>query len=58
MDSSLVSDDQDSEFENYPSALLSRRQPGRVWVEYVVGTDGRVEKGSLHLLLADRQKRP
>lgn len=64
-DSSLVADDQDSEFEpvvqlkvprpHYPSALLSRPQPGRVWVEYVVGTDGRVEKGSIRVLLADRE---
>lgn len=65
-DSSLVADDQESEFEpavqlkvprpHYPSALLSRRQPGRVWVEYVVGTDGRVEKGSIHVLLTDHEE--
>jgi hypothetical protein len=63
-DSSLVAAEQDSEFEpvvqlsvptpRYPSQLRLNMQPGRVWTEYVVGTDGLVEEGSMRVLLADR----
>jgi hypothetical protein len=61
-DSSLVVDDKEPDVTpavqlkvprpSYPVAL--RRKPaGRVWTEYVVGTDGRVEQGSIRILLAD-----
>jgi hypothetical protein len=63
-DSSIVAADHDSEFEpvvqlsvpspRYPSQLRLNSQPGRVWTEYVVGTDGLVEEGSMRVLLADR----
>jgi hypothetical protein len=62
----LVVDDQESDLEpvvqlkaarpRWPSALLNRPVSGRVWTEYVVGTDGRVQKGSIRIILADREE--
>ena len=62
----LIADDQDPGLEpvvqvkaarpRWPSALLNRPVPGRVWTEYVVGTDGRVRKGSIRIILADREE--
>jgi hypothetical protein len=64
-DSTIVMDDRSAGLEpvvqlelprpDYPSELVARRPSGRVWAEYVVGTDGRVEKGSVRVLLADHE---
>lgn len=40
----------------YPPGLLSNRRIGRVWMQYVVGTDGRPEPGSYQTLLTDDPK--
>ena len=36
----------------YPAELRQREVPGRVEMEYVIGTDGRVEPGSIRVTLA------
>jgi Gram-negative bacterial TonB protein C-terminal len=62
-DSSIVVDDRSEGLEpvvqlkmprpDYPNELVNSRAAGRVWAEYIVGTDGRVGKGSVRVLLAD-----
>jgi hypothetical protein len=37
----------------YPVGRLRKHLAGRVWTQYVVGTDGRMETGSFRALLAD-----
>ena len=62
-DSTLIGDDRTPGVEpasivrvpapHYPSRLRHANRQGRVWVEYIIGADGRPEAGSLHVLLAD-----
>lgn len=37
----------------YPSELWRKGRVGRVWMQYIVGPDGRAEKGSFRALLSD-----
>jgi hypothetical protein len=37
----------------YPGELASKRRIGRVWMQYVVGADGRAQPGSFRPLLTD-----
>ena len=39
----------------YPLAAARQGAPGRVWAQYIVGTDGRVERGSIRILLTDHE---
>jgi TonB family protein len=41
---------------HYPAELAKQGEPGRVWAQYIVGTNGRVEQGSIRILLADREE--
>jgi TonB family protein len=64
-DSSIVVDDRSAGVQpvvqlkmprpKYPHELIAYQASGRVWAEYVVDTDGRVEKGSVRILLADHE---
>jgi TonB family protein len=65
-DSTVVTDDQEAGVEPavqlevpqpaYPLSSSSRYRDGRVWAEYVVGVEGRVEQGSIRILLADHAR--
>lgn len=65
-DSSLAVDDQGADFvpavplkvpkPSYPWSLQKKGQSGRVWTEFVVTADGRVERGSIRVLLADHDE--
>jgi hypothetical protein len=40
----------------YPADLGQAGQPGRVWAQYIVGLEGRVEPGSIRILLTDHRE--
>jgi hypothetical protein len=62
-DSTLVDEDRGPGLEpvavlkipspRYPPELWRKHRTGRVWTQYVVGTDGRMEQGSFRAVLTD-----
>ena len=41
---------------HYPTELMMQRRIGRVWIQYVVNAEGRVEEGSFQTLLSDDER--